>query len=107
MRLAGIYITLFSSFSLVCFINCKKEYKPPGLQNNPRLLVVDGILTNTPDSTYITLTHSRNVSDSMPSPFETNATVIVEAENTTVMSLEEVRPGVYGGLLSLDSEKQY
>jgi hypothetical protein len=79
MRLVKIYITLIGSISLICFTDCKREYNPPAQQNNPRLLVVDGFLTNAPDSTYITLTRSRNISDSTPSSVESNAILIVEA----------------------------
>ena len=67
MRPYKIYITLFCSFLLIRLANCKREYKPPAVQNNSRLLVVDGFLTNAPDSTYITFTRSRNISDSMNS----------------------------------------
>ena len=64
MQLAKIYITLLSSFYLICFTDCKREYIPPVLQKRPRLTVADGTLKNAPDSTYITLTCSRNISDS-------------------------------------------
>ena len=107
MRPYKIYITLFCSFLLICLTHCKREYNPPAVQNNPRLLVVDGFLTNAPDSTYITLTRSRNISDSMNSPVESNATLMVEAENAADMPLEEIRPGVYGGLLSMDNTQKY
>jgi hypothetical protein len=81
MRLYNIYIILFGTFSLICPTDCNKVYNPPALQNNPRLLVFDGFLTSAPDSTYITLTRSRNILDSNPSPVESHATLIVEAEN--------------------------
>ena len=32
---------------------------------------------------------------------------MVEAENATTMPLEEIRPGIYGGLLSMDSAQKY
>jgi hypothetical protein len=75
MQLNNIYIILFG-FSLICTADCKKIYNPPALQNNPRLLVVDGPLTNAPDSTYITLTCSRKIADSIPSPLESGAMLI-------------------------------
>ena len=107
MRPLNIYIALMGSFSLICITDCKKAYNPPALQNNPRLLVVDGFLTNAPDSTYITLTLSRNISDSTLSPVESNATLMVESGNAVTISLNEIRPGVYGGLLSMDSSQKY
>ena len=106
MRFGNIYIILFG-FSLICAADCKRIYNPPALQNNPRMLVIDGFLTNTPDSTYITITRSRNISDSMPSPMESSANVMVEAENAADMPLREISPGIYGGLLSLDSTQKY
>jgi hypothetical protein len=107
MQLYKIYIILFGSFSLICLTHCKREYNPPALQINPRLLVVDGILTSAPDSTYITLTRSRNISDTTISPIESNATLTVETENANKTPLEEIRRGVYGGLLVLDSLQKY
>jgi hypothetical protein len=56
---------------------CKKKYNAPALQNNPGLPVVDGTFTDTPDSTFITLTRSRNIADAALSPDETNATLIL------------------------------
>src|SRR5579864_1287622 len=102
-----IYIFLLSSISLIYFTDCKREYNPPALQNNLRLLVVDGLLTSAPDSTFITLTRSRNISDSTPPPVESNATLTIESENTAIMPLGEIRPGVYGGLLSMDSTQRH
>jgi hypothetical protein len=82
MRPYNIYIFLLGSLSLIYLSNCKREYNPPALQYNLRLLVVDGLLTNAPDSTFITLTRSRNVADSTPSDVESGANLTVEAENT-------------------------
>jgi Domain of unknown function (DUF4249) len=102
-----IYSTLFGIFLLIFITQCKKVYNPPALQNNPRLLVVDGFLTNAPDSTYITLTCSRKIADSTASSVESNAILMVEAENAASVPLEEIRPGVYGGLFSMDSNQKY
>jgi hypothetical protein len=107
MRPYKIYIILSGIFLQICIINCKKVYNPPALQKNLRLLVVDGLLTSAPDSTFITLTRSRNVSDTTPSPVESNAALTVESENAATMPLVEIRPGVYGGLLSMDSTQKY
>src|SRR5579872_4159036 len=85
MRPYKIYIILSGIFLQICLTDCKKIYNPPALQNNLRLLVVDGLLTSAPDSTFITLTRSRNVSDSTPSPVESNATLTVESENAATM----------------------
>ncbi|MEJ0083194.1 MAG: hypothetical protein WDM78_20105 [Puia sp.] len=61
-------------------------------------------LISGPDVTpYITLTRSRNISDASPSSVESNAILSVEAENATTIPMTEIRPGVSGGLLSMDS----
>ena len=106
MRIDKLYIALFGSVFLFCHTDCKKEYKPPSIENNPRLLVVDDFLTAAPDSTYITLTGSRNLTYTGSSSAESHATVVEESE-TTGISLEEIRPGVYSGLLQMDSTQKY
>jgi hypothetical protein len=100
MRPLNIYIALIGTFSLICIANCKKVFNPPAQQNNPRLLVIDGILTNAPDSTYITLTNSRNTTDAGSLAVESDATLMVETEITPGIPLEKIRPGVYGGLFA-------
>ena len=107
MQPAGFHIIFFASISLIFHAGCKKEYHPPALQNNPKLLVVDGFLTGAPDSTYITLTRTRNIADTGSSSAESNATVEVQSESATSMSLQEIRPGLYGGLLLMDSSQKY
>jgi Domain of unknown function (DUF4249) len=107
MRPLNFYIALFASFSLISLTNCKKEYNPPAQQNNRRLLVVDGFLTNAPDSTFITLTRSRNIADTGSITVESDATLMVESELASSMSLQEIRPGVYGGLIATDSSQKY
>jgi hypothetical protein len=67
---------------------------------------VDGLLTNAPDSTFITLTRSRNISDSTPSDVESGANLTVEAEDAVSMPLVEIRSGVYGGILIIAGHHQ-
>jgi Domain of unknown function (DUF4249) len=107
MPLRKSYIARLTCICLLCNIHCKEIYTPPAIKNNPGLLVVDGLLTSAPDSTYITLTRTRNLSDTVPSPPESNATVIVEGETSGTIPLIEIRVGVYGNLLSLDSSQKY
>ncbi|MEJ0083196.1 MAG: hypothetical protein WDM78_20115 [Puia sp.] len=47
-------------------VGCREYYEPPVLKNNPRLLVVDGLLTSSPDTTYFKLTYTRNLRDTAP-----------------------------------------
>ncbi len=48
MKYSGLFIWLIG-------FGCREYYEPPVLKNNPRLLVVDGFLNSSPDSTYIKL----------------------------------------------------
>src|ERR1700682_5521964 len=57
--------------------NCKEVYTPPAIKNNPNLLVVDGIVISGMDSTIITISRSRSLSDTAPSVKELNAQVSV------------------------------
>jgi len=92
---------------LLIYCSCKESYMPPAVKNNPGFLVVDGLLTSAPDSTYITLTRTRNISDSSPAPAETHALVTIESESAGTEVLLEIRPGIYGSLLLPDSSKKY
>ena len=107
MILQRLFITLFSAGCLIIPISCKQVYEPPAVKNNPRFLVVDGFLTSAPDSTYITLTRTRNLSDSAAGPPETSASVVVESQTGSAVPLAETAGGMYGGLLSLDSSRKY
>jgi hypothetical protein len=62
-------------------------------------MVVDGFLTNAPDMTYITITCNRNISGSTPSPAESNATLMMEAEHAVTAPLKEIDFPV--GLISI------
>jgi hypothetical protein len=86
---------------------CKEYYEPPALKNTPHYLVVDGILTNSPDSTYITLTYTRSLQDTAPSSPELNATIVVEGDKNTMITLPEIGMGRYGNLLNLNVSEHY
>src|SRR5882757_936345 len=107
MPLHKPYIRFFTSIYLLCNIHCKEAYAPPAVKNNPGFLVVDGFLTSAPDSTYITLTRTRNIADTNTAPPETNAAVTVEGEFSGTMPLPEIRAGVYGNLIPLDIFQKY
>ena len=107
MPLHKPYIRFFISIYLLCNIHCKEAYTPPAVKNNPGFLVVDGFLTSVPDSTYITLTRTRNMADTSTAPPETNAVVTVEGEFSGTMPLPEIRAGIYGNLLPLDIFQKY
>src|SRR3954471_11838850 len=71
------YILMITIVGALGGISCKEVYTPPAIKNNPFLLVVDGIVISGNDSTIITLSRTRNVSDTVPSQMELNAKVSV------------------------------
>jgi Domain of unknown function (DUF4249) len=88
-------------------MGCREYYEPPALINNPGFLVVDGFLNNSPDSTYITLTRTRNLRDTAPASPELNSTVLVEGDQYTHIVLSPVGAGLYGSLLPLNTAEKY
>jgi len=91
---------------LICF-GCREYYEPPVLKNNPRLLVVDGFLNSSPDSTSIKLTYTRNLSDTAPAVPVLNATLLVEGDQNTLVPLFDNGKGIYGNLVSLKTSEKY
>jgi Domain of unknown function (DUF4249) len=89
-------------------LNCKEVYNPPAIQNNPHLLVVDGIVINGNDSTVITLSRTRSLSDTVPSEFEKNAQVsVVGASGVEYPLLSEGNGSYIIDQLLLDTTQQY
>jgi hypothetical protein len=93
----------------ICLIGfgCREYYEPPVLKNNPRLLVVDGFLNSSPDSTYIKLSCTRNLRDTAPAVPALNATLMVEGDQNTLIPLHENGKGLYGNLLPLKTSEKY
>jgi Domain of unknown function (DUF4249) len=89
-------------------LNCKQVYTPPAVKNNPNLLVVDGIVICGPDSTVITLSRTRSISDTAPSVKEVNAKVSVLGVSGVEYPFIEQGNGRYVvGQLLLDTSQQY
>ena len=91
---------------LIC-LGCRQYYEPPALKNTPDFLVVEGFLTGSPDSTYITLTHTRSLKDTAPGSPELKASLVVEGDQNTITALPEIGNGLYGNLLNLTSSEKY
>ena len=100
MKYSGLFIWLIG-------LGCREYYEPTVLKNNPRLLVVDGFLNSSPDSTYIKLTYTRNLRDTAPSVPALNATLLVEGDQNTLIPLYENGKGLYGNLLPLKTSEKY
>jgi Domain of unknown function (DUF4249) len=100
MKIIGLFVLL------VCF-GCRQYYEPPSIKNNPDFLVVDGFLNKAPDSTYIKLTHTRNLNDTAPGSPELHASLMVESDQNTSIPLAEIGNGLYGNLLPLNTSEKY
>lgn len=85
-----IYVTL-----LTAAISCKKPYNPPAVSSNANYLVVDGVINNGPDSTFIKLSRTVPLSATSTLNPELNATVTVEGDENSVFPLTAKGAGVY------------
>ncbi|TSD64913.1 DUF4249 domain-containing protein [Inquilinus sp. KBS0705] len=97
-----LYIAL-----LAIAISCKKPYTPPQITAPSSYLVVEGTINSGSDTTFINLSRTRNLGDSVNVSGERGATVIVEGDGTSY-NLPELRNGVYAHQgLNLDVTKKY
>jgi len=97
----------FGLFLILICMGCREYYEPPALKNTPKYLVVEGLLTSSPDSTFITLTYTRSLIDSAPGSPELNARLIVEGDQNTSIPLTGIGNGRYGNLLTLNPNEKY
>jgi Domain of unknown function (DUF4249) len=97
----------FGTFLILYCLGCREYFEPPALKNTPKYLVVDGLLTSSPDSTIITLTYTRSLKDTAPGSPELNALLTVEGDQNTSTPLTEIGDGHYGNLLTLKPDEKY
>ncbi len=100
---------LFCFSILIIFaVNCKEVYNPPSVKNNPFLLVVDGIILNGNDSSYINLSRTKSLSDTAPPVKELGAHVSVVGVTGVEYPFNELGGGRYAtDHLLLDTTLQY
>ena len=104
-RLKNIFIYLFLVLALA---DCKEAYNPPTVRTNPFLLVVDGIVFSGNDSTKITLSRTKSVSDTAPPVKEPGAQVSVITVSGLEFPLTDLGNGQYVvDQLALDNSRQY
>jgi len=87
----GLVVTMGGCMEL----ECKEPYLPPEIQNTKNYLVVDGALHIGSDSTYITLSRTRSLQDSVPIIPELNAKVSVLGQSGEAYDLSSLGNGVY------------
>jgi hypothetical protein len=87
---------------------CKEVYQPPAIQNNPNLLVVDGIIISGNDSSVITLSRTRNLTEYSNSIKEPDAQVSVVGESGVEYGFQSENNGRYViNSLLLDNSQKY
>ncbi|RYY34986.1 MAG: DUF4249 domain-containing protein [Sphingobacteriaceae bacterium] len=110
MRLFGRYagIGFLVLVGLTLANSCKKAYQPDVVNQNLRLLVVEGVLNSGNDSTFINISRTVKLDEGIGTNAEKNAQVSVENETGIVYQLEEKRPGEYvAGALAIDPSVKY
>lgn len=97
----GIWILWIGSLAAWLSSSCVKPFEPPVLNSSRNTLVVEGVAIPSGDTTVITLSRSKNLTDSNAFSPERNADVRIEATNGEAYLLPETAPGSYRGLLNL------
>lgn len=79
---AMVKFILMQVLALLLFsVSCKQEYKPPAINTNLNLLIVDGALNNSSDSTFIRLSRTKKLSSGLKNSGENNAELWIEDLN--------------------------
>jgi hypothetical protein len=93
--------------ALLIAFGCKKPYFPTLATTANNYLVVEGFINSGNDSTFIKLSHTVNLADSVSASPERAAGVTVEGNGSTYQ-LNEIKPGVYSALpLNLAGSQKY
>src|SRR6266508_3460774 len=77
--------------------SCKQAYEPTAIQVKTNFLVVEGIINSGQDSTIITLSRTKSITDtSFTTIPELNANVFIEEEGGSSYPLSPLGTGQYG-----------
>ncbi len=68
-------------FALLFTAGCKQEYRPPAIDQDLGILVVDGFLNNSADTTFLRLTRTAKLQDGISNKGEQNASIAINDEN--------------------------
>lgn len=102
---------IITGFGVIMFLiktlSCVKPYEPPVIKNPNSYLVVDGVAIPGTDTTKITLSRSRNLSDTSSFIPENSATVQIVSKNGQTFPLSLKSKGLYTGLLNLSQGQEY
>lgn len=101
-------IYLFYISLIFISISCKKPYNPYITAAAKNYLVVEGVINNGNDSTFIKLSRTIQLANGTGINAEKGATVTVNTEGGPSFNLTEIKPGTYAtGPLNLDNTKLY
>ena len=103
-----LFIRVFPLLITGFISSCVDVYQPAIIENNPRYLVVNGIL-NCDGPTEISLTYSTHISSTDPPPPVSGALVEIQDDENNSYTLQETSEGTYaaGPELVPDTEKKY
>ena len=89
--------------------SCKKPFTPSeSISTDNRYLVVEGIISGSSDSTFITLSRTKKVDTLRTIYPETGAQVRVESDANNSFNLAEIKVGIYASApISLDGSHKY
>lgn len=85
---------LFSILVCLLLLHCKEAYQPPAIANAPNYLVVEGFI-NTNETSYIYLSRTVNLKDTINFSPESNASLYLEDEQSSSLSFVDQGNGRY------------
>jgi len=102
-----IWALLLSGMGIL-LATCKKPYSPVIADNLANVLVVEGVINNGPDSSFVKLSRAVKLSNGSTTNPETKATVTVEDNQNTIYTLKEITTGNYAlPPTALNAARQY
>ncbi|MBS1523570.1 MAG: DUF4249 domain-containing protein [Bacteroidetes bacterium] len=88
--------------------SCRKPYDPPAIVATNSYLVVEGVINAGPDSTFIKLSRTVQISNKVVANPETGASLTVEGDQNISYPLTEISKGNYASAgLNLDNSHKY
>ncbi len=100
---------LFCLFLLLAVFACRKPFEPAAIKVDYNYLVIEGVINAGPNAvTTITLSRTKNLSDSLPPKPELGAQVLIVGDNGISFGLIPLGNGIYTSqVLNLSSVIKY
>ncbi|MGL6268476.1 MAG: DUF4249 domain-containing protein [Chitinophagaceae bacterium] len=107
MKLIKIKTGIRLIMVIMLFLSCVKPFEPPVISALNSYLVVEGVVIPGSDSSKITLSRSRNLTDTTSFIPENTASVRIVSKLGQAYQLTPKGKGLYTGLLNLSPGQQY